>query len=236
VEVAELLRTPFPLPDQTQFPDQAKMVVKTIAKKVDAFSRRTVAILEDRKQLVRELQAECDALVYDYFGIGDVERALIEDTVSICMQSILPPRASANLPTLRESSSAYRKQYTDLLCETLNDWTQGGAYRISAQVQSSSGSGMAAVVLNRIKSGVPFVESANLELDGLLALLSRLQKTFATDIGSVELLRGVKVFDGDSLYLFKSLDQRFWTRTAALNDADQIATTVLLRSRRERHG
>ncbi len=235
VEVAELLRTPFPLPDQAQFPDQAKKAVKKIAQKVDAFSLRVVGILEDRKQLVEDLQAECDALVYDYFGIGEVERALIEDTVSISMQSILPPRASVNLPTLQESSSIYRKQYTDLLSETLNDWTQGGVYRVSAQVQSSSGSGMAAVILNRIKSGDTFTDPVNPEVDGLLVLLTRLQKTFATDIGSVELLRGVKVFDGDSLYLFKSLDQRFWTRTAALNDADEIATTVLLQSRRERH-
>jgi hypothetical protein len=236
VEVAELLRVPFPLPDQTQFPDRAKTLVDRVARRVESFSRRDVALLEDREQLVQDLQTECNGLVYDYFSIGDVERALIEDTVSISMRSILPPRASANLPTLKESSPVYRKQYTDLLCETLNDWTQGGAYRINAQVQSSSGSGMAAVVLNRMKSGNPFVEPANRELDGLLVLLSRLQKTFATDIGSVELLRGVKVFDGDSLYLFKSLDQRFWTRTAALNDADEIATTVLLRSRRERHG
>ena len=71
---------------------------------------------------------------------------------------------------------------TDLLCETLTDWNQGGAYRISVQVQSSSGSKMAAVALNRIRSGNPFVESANRELDGLLILRSHLQKTFATDI------------------------------------------------------
>lgn len=235
VEVAELLRTPFPLPDQTECPDRAKEAVKKIAQKVEAFSLRVVGILDDRRQLADDLQAECDALVYDYFGVGDVERALIEDTVSISMQSILPPRASTKLQTLRESSTTYRMKYTDVLCETLNDWTQGGAYRITAQVQSSSGSGMAAVILSRTKSDQAFLEPLNPEIDGLLVLLTRLQRTFDTDIGSVELLRGLKVFDGDSLYLFKSLDQRFWTRTAALNDADEIATTVLLQSRRERH-
>jgi hypothetical protein len=117
----------------------------------------------------------------------------------------------------------------------LNDWTRGGAYRISVHVQSSAGSGIAAVILVRTKNGDASSKRLNYEHDGLLPLLSHLHKTFKTDIGSVELLRGVKVFDKDSLYLFKPLDQRFWTRTAALNDADEIATTVLLRSRQERH-
>jgi hypothetical protein len=235
VEVAELLRIPFPLPDQSDSPDQAKTLVNDIARKIEAFSSRDVPVLGDRKQVIQDLQTECNAIVYDYFAIDDIERAIVEDTVSIVMESILPPRASAKVPTLKESSPAYRKFYTDLLCDTLNDWTRGGAYRISVHVQSSAGSGIAAVILVRTKNGDASSKRLNYEHDGLLPLLSHLHKTFKTDIGSVELLRGVKVFDKDSLYLFKPLDQRFWTRTAALNDADEIATTVLLRSRQERH-
>ena len=45
--------------------------------------------------------------------------------------------------------------------------------------------------------------------------------------GSVEVLRGVKVFERDTLYLLKPLSRRFWTKTAALNDADDIAATIL---------
>ena len=235
VEVAELLRVPFPLPEQNTSPVQARKLVKQIAQKIDAFSQREEAILEDRKQLIEALQIECNKLLYQYFEIDETEQALVEDTVSIAMESILPPRASAKLPTLKESSPEYRKQYTDLLCDTLNDWTRGGAYHITGQVESSTGSGMAVVVLDRTRNGDKRAEPISGRPDGLLPVLSRLQKTFKTDIGSVELLRGVKVFDRDSLYLFKSLDQRFWTRTAALNDADEIATTVLMRSRQERH-
>jgi hypothetical protein len=174
--------------------------------------------------------------VYDYFAIDEVERALVEDTVSITMESILPPRATAKLPTLKESSPEYRKRYTDILCSTLNDWARDGAYRIQGHAQSSAGSGMAVVVLDRTKNGNARGKRSGSNPEELLPLLARLQSTFKTDVGSVELLRGVKVFDKDSLYLFKSLDQRFWTHTAALNDADEIASTVLMRSRQERQG
>jgi len=235
VEVAELLRVPFPLPEQISSSVQARKLVKQIAQKIDAFCQREEAILEDRKELIQALEMECNTLLYQYFEIDGTEQALVEDTVSIAMESILPPRASTKLPTLKESSPEYRKQYTDLLCDTLNDWTRGGPYHITGQVESSAGSGMAVVILDRTRNGDERTELASGRPDGLLPVLNRLHKIFKTDIGSVELLRGVKVFDRDSLYLFKSLDQRFWTRTAALNDADEIATTVLMRSRQERH-
>ena len=236
VEVAELLRLPFPLPEETSSPEQAKKLFKRVAQSIDAFARREEAILEDRKGLVHVLQTECNKLLYEYFALDETEQALVEDTVSMAMESILPPRASTKLPTLKESSLEYRRQYTNLLCETLNDWTRGGPYHFTAQVESSSGSGMAVVILDRARIGDGKAGISSERPDGLLPVLKRLQQTFKTDIGSVELLRGVKVFDQDSLYLFKSLDQRFWSRTAALNDADEIATTVLMRSRKVRQG
>jgi len=47
--------------------------------------------------------------------------------------------------------------------------------------------------------------------------------------------RGLKVFDRNTLSLIKPLAQRFWTRTAALNDADDIAATILMQPMREFH-
>ena len=65
---------------------------------------------------------------------------------------------------------------------------------------------------------------------GFLAALERIRDAYKTQLGSVELLRGVKVFEEERLFLFKPLHQRFWTRTAALNDADEIVASVLTSS------
>jgi hypothetical protein len=45
---------------------------------------------------------------------------------------------------------------------------------------------------------------------------------------ALEFVRGVKVFDEDRLYIVKPLDQRNWTLTAAMNDADEIAGSLLM--------
>jgi len=47
--------------------------------------------------------------------------------------------------------------------------------------------------------------------------------------GGGEMVRGLKVFDKDQLHIVKPLMLRFWTQTAALNDADEIASAILRR-------
>lgn len=233
VEVAELLKVPFLLPDQHKSSKEARKLIATVVKRVDAFAQAGSAVLADRGDASRSLQAECDEILYEYFDIIDEERALIEDTESIVIESILPKRASSELPTLKEATPDCRKRYMDMLCRTLNDWAREGPYRIHGRTHASSRSGVATVILDRTRNGPP---PACMENDdaALVAVLDNLQCSFAKQLGSIELLRGVKVFDKKSLYLFKPLAQRFWTRTAALNDADEIAATILMRSSRER--
>lgn len=233
VEVAELLKVPFPLPSQLKTPREAQKLVAAVVRKVDAFAQSKRGLLGNREQAIERLQTECDALLYEYFDVVDVERVLIEDTANVVIRSILPKRASAKLPTLKESSPDFRKRYVDALCQTLNDWAREGTYRIRGCVYASSKSGVAVVILDRSRNGATPSGPAN-DDGSLIAVLDDLQQTFAKELGSIELLRGVKVFDKESLYLFKPLAQRFWTRTAALNDADDIAATILMRSRKER--
>lgn len=233
VEVAELIKVPFPLPEQLKSPKQARKLVSAVVKKVDAFIQSGRPVLSDREDVVRRLQAECDEYLYEYFDIIDVERALIEDTEQVVIESILPKRASATLPTLKAAPTDYRKRYVDMLCQTLNDWAREGPYRIHGRTYASNSSGVATVILDRTRNG-PLPAGAETDGAALMTVLDNLQRTFAKELGSIELLRGVKVFDKESLYLFKPLAQRFWTRTAALNDADDIAATVLMRPRKER--
>jgi hypothetical protein len=61
-----------------------------------------------------------------------------------------------------------------------------------------------------------------------LGALERLRKVTSRKLNTLELIRGAKVFDRDRLYLVKPIGQRFWTETAALNDADEIAGTILM--------
>jgi hypothetical protein len=67
----------------------------------------------------------------------------------------------------------------------------------------------------------------------LLAALEHLRTVTSHKLNTLELIRGAKLFDRDKLYLVKPTGQRFWTETAALNDADEIAGTILMNAREE---
>ncbi len=119
-----------------------------------------------------------------------------------------------------------RAEYITVLCETLNDWASGGSYSVHGRTLTSASSGVGLVILERHKIEEK-IQAGNSDGNEMLAILERLQKLFKKELGSVELLRGMKVFDGNTLYMIKPLSQRFWTRTAALNDADAIAAAIL---------
>jgi hypothetical protein len=187
-----------------------------------------------RSDLVNAVQTDIDELIYMYFEIDKIERVLVEDTTPTIIPSTRPSRASEQIPTLKTSTPANRREYRDLLCETLNDWADGGPYRVKGHVETSLLSGMAVVALKRYPVGNLLMDHEAEERTDLIPLLKHLQDAFKREVGSVQMLRGLKVFDRDNLYLVKPLSQRFWTRTAALNDADDIATTILMQAGREK--
>ena len=68
--------------------------------------------------------------------------------------------------------------------------------------------------------------------DGISHLFSIAYAFAGNGCSTFEVVQGLKVFDKNLLYITKPLGKRFWTNTAALNDADEVATTILMRSAR----
>lgn len=63
----------------------------------------------------------------------------------------------------------------------------------------------------------------------MLAALENLRKAAPQKHNTLDLVRGVMAFSGNRLYVVKPIGQRLWTQTAAMNDADEIAGTILMR-------
>ncbi len=232
VQLAELLRVPFPRPDQTREPDRCATVVNEVASRVRGAKRESDQDFADREAIIRRTGQALTPLIYEYFEIDDAEKVLVEDTNDVIIPSIQPSRASERIPTLRQSTPAVRGQYMSMLCDTLNVWTRGSPYSVRGRETVSESAGVGLVLLERIKNGkaaasLPQRRTEEVSEEELIQTLERLRKAFAHELGSVQMLRGLKVFEGNQLYVIKPLSQRFWTRTAALNDADEIAATIL---------
>jgi len=231
VHVEELLRLPFPLPEDTHDPKRCQAIVREVAAAVMKVAEETSRVLADCEGIIRCTQETVGKLIEEYFDIDKIERMLIVDTAQIIIPSVQPSRVKTNVPTIKQSSDALRASYTSLLCERLNGWATQ-EYRVHGKTMADSSIGVGMVVLERTgREEKPMQLSA--ADGGLLKAIATLQRTAAKGHGTFEIVRGLKVFHKNLLYITKPLGQRFWTNAAALNDADEIAATILTRSAQE---
>ena len=202
--------------------------MREVAQIIAEAANRTREAVIGRDDIIAQAITATEKLVEEYFDVDDIERMLIADTDTIIIHSVRPTRARINIPTIKPTNHAQRAAYTHLLCNTLNDWAST-EYQVYGQASEDTRGGVGLVVLEKTQRGqLP----AHLDVAGkdLLSVIIRLQQTAAKNYGSFELVRGLKVFDKNLLYITKPLGQRFWADTAALNDADEIASTILTRT------
>lgn len=229
IHVDELLRLPFPLPEVTSNPLRAQTLVKDVARIVTTAAQQASEMLADRDAIVQRATTSIEPLVAEYFDLLPVERAIVEDTIQVIIPSVRPGRANPIIPTITPSTQNQQDRYVKRLRDTLNGWAKNGSVSVQGRAISSAALGIGVAVLERNRNG----ERATAPLDNLgnlLAALDHLREITSQRLNTLQLIRGAKVFDGDSLYLVKPIGQRFWTETAALNDADEIAGTILMQA------
>ncbi len=231
VHVEELLRLPFPLPYETNNPKRNHAIVQEIASMVTNASNEASEIFADREEIVSNTQKSINKLILEYFDIDATELMLVNDTINIIIPSIRPTRVKTDIPTIRQCDSDLRNSYAKLLCDRLNNWAKE-EYKVHYRVISNSNMGLGIIILEKTRSEEnPTQLSAN--DSELLDTFNTLQRITSKKIGTMELVQGLKIFHKNLLYITKPLGQRFWINTAALNDADEIATTILTRSAQE---
>jgi hypothetical protein len=102
---------------------------------------------------------------------------------------------------------------------------------VAAAAAASEHIGIGLVVLQKVRRGA-LLPPAEAQHD-LLEALDQLREAASLRGNTFELARGIKAFDGSKLYIVKPLGRRHWTETTALNDADEIAGSILMQSPEE---
>lgn len=226
VHVEELLRLPFPLPQATANPARAKELVEEVSRLVQTATRQSQKPLVDRDAIVHDTQATIEPLLYEYFDVLPTERVLVEDTIRVSIPSFRPGPQRRSVPAIEPSTPDERTRYTNRLCSTLNGWAKGSSSRVIGAPTVSEAVGVGLIVLDKVNHGTQ--ASHQQVKSDLLAVLDGLRDSVSLKLNTFELARGVKVFDGNRLYVVKPLGRRHWTETAALNDADEIAGSILM--------
>ena len=229
VHVDELMRLPFPLPDQMDDSTARWNVVREIGRILESARAEAERSFFSRANAVATATSRIEPLVNEYFGIADSDQVLIADTVDVVAPSAQPGRNMRAVAGLAATTREQGLEYIKRICETLNQWaaSSGQAVRGTCAISGSLGVGAALLEIGHIGE-----ESGPLDVGSdLLHVLRRIRDALAVDGGSLSTLREVMVFEGDKLYMLKPAARSHWTETAALNDADTLAATLFSNAR-----
>lgn len=218
----EILELPFPLPEDMPNPQASERILRSCARRLRILNddlNRPENLLH-REALLRDARDELNGFVFKYFQICDWERHLIKDTVEIFRPSSTPGSLDSDkLFTARPSTRAHRKEYAETLVKTFRGWSRTKR-RLWASTSVAETVGLAVITFGVGDKSKPYAESAS---DGQLDhVLAGIRRTSAQDGTLFSRLRGFVLYEVDRVHVLKPLNRRHWTRTAALNDADEI--------------
>jgi hypothetical protein len=255
VHLDEVLRLPFYLPgDSDAVAPNAAILLKKIVGKFRNLQTRMVESAtkladelnpksfrlqsnqgsddEQRKQWLKawaaktaKVQEEVEPLIYDYFGLIDQERALVEDTWSIFDESDTPGALDTPMPTLEPITANDLGCYGSMLAKTLAEWSRKKklALNLTAAVDDELGLAVLKVEQTATK-GVFRTAPLSRELGDAIA---RIERAAATGSGSLIYLRDETWwFDGPRIFVAKPALRGRWTGTAALNDSAEFYAAI----------
>jgi hypothetical protein len=227
VHVEEVLRLPFLRPEQHENIRRAQELVAEVARIVTSAAERAKDSFADRDGIVRAATASIEPLIEEYFDVLPLETLLIEDTTKVIIPSVQPTRRRMPVPTVAPSTPTQRHEYRNRVCATLNGWAKGSGYAVRGRAFASQSLGIGMVVLEKARRSDPVTDVTDTDGD-VLSALDRLRAAVTRKGRALDPTRGLMVFERNRLYIAKPIGQRYWTQTAALNDADEIAGTILM--------
>lgn len=216
VKQAELLHLPFPSPDDLPEPKRAKSAAKELVEIVDnavAAVCKPLSLNKDNAVLMK-----IDQLAYQYFCLSEEEQVIIEDTVTKIIPAVQPSEGS--FPGLWKAPSVEdRRAYATTLIANVKNWLRADTV-VSARLEASSPDlGILCLSLNAAPTIYTEVKNAS-----LVDVLSRISQHINQPLnGNFQLFPNLKVFIDKNLYLIKPMQLRFWLKSSALTDSDEIA-------------
>jgi len=233
VKVQELSRLPFPHPTQQRDQKHCWDIVKEVACIITETIDKSKDYFIGRSTFIAQATSRIDSLIYEYFDVQPLEKLLIEDTIKFILPSLQPTPKSMPVPTVKYSSQYQQEAYIKRVCDTLNMWAKDGPNMVRGKAISSEILGIGTAVLEKIsksETSLPMKDAGN----NILQRLDRIRTLLSQQHSTINPIQGLMFFDKNHLYIVKPLGQRNWTQTAALNDAEEIAGTLLMQSYRKR--
>ena len=232
----EFKNMPFLIPDKDN--PTLQKVLQYVDDIISLYRQHDASPIKEINKLVENYESRIADLIFDLYELTEAERQQVRDVLHYEVEffnwSTRRDRerrtvdAVKPLDTEQQILVAYAETFIDTAKMLLGDRNQ----TLNATVyQDSTPLSAVEFKLSALVDSEPVrIKKQSKEVEDILQDLDhRLLEQHTSTLYS---RRQVRIFDGPYLYMIRPSEQRFWTRSQALADADNFIMELLIRSKR----
>lgn len=182
--------------------------------------------LVDEINLIEKVEQRIEATIWDALKFSKIEKILIEDFLTFTLDAFQNKQKSiAYHPNRLDENKLYAKYF----CQTINEFLDyddeikawATVFDISAKIPLN----VIVLYLNNSKKANAIIELPEREIGQILKSME--QHSYKEFSESIYYRRFFRYYNDDKIYIIKPNEKRFWSRSMAINDADEIIAETL---------
>jgi type I restriction-modification system DNA methylase subunit len=210
VEPNDLLRLPLPIPTE----DNEHIISRIVR------LEEQLRFLQDKPTRAK-VKGQLDRAVFDLYDLSDVERILVEDTLSFTIDLRMKGEASE---VLHRPENVELEGYSTQLINTIQPFFRTlNEVMMVADIFETKTAPLQVIKFSVVPVSehiLPTQVVAGQILDDVLRRIAIQLPTRVAD--TIYTRRNLRIYIGSDFYIVKPSQRRYWSRYAALNDADTI--------------
>lgn len=175
---------------------------------------------------IDEIEKRIDTLFYEALNLSPNEIVLIEDLINLTLDGFQNKKESiAFHPCQPDEMKAYSKYLVDTINSFLKFGSSLTAWVTVFPVSPKIPLNIVALRFNKEQEAGYVGESGNTNIAEVLKEIN--EYTYQEYTESIYYRKFVKYYSGDTIYIIKPNEKHFWSRSLALNEADEIIAEII---------
>jgi hypothetical protein len=172
---------------------------------------------------VSDLENQINIILSTLYSLTTKEQILIDDFININVSLLFEGHKSV---ALKGVTSAENKSYASLISKELNTFLQSEKSIVNASYfEIKKGVPLNIVKLSFDKKNKEVNSFGSVLYDEYLNIINKY--TLSSLAKNIYIQKQIKYYDGNSIYIIKPNQKRFWSRSMAINDAKELISEIL---------
>jgi hypothetical protein len=198
---------------------------KAISKFVDEIIRIESEFTLDSGNAILPISKEIDKLIFKDFNLKEDDLVLIENLINYSLDFF---QQGANSISIRPVQKMELEKYVKKVCKNMSRLLVGAKTSFWAKTYNTnlhSPLSIISIHFNKKNKTGTVIPDTTSDVDTILKKLN--DHIYEQHSESIYLRKVVKYYDGDTLFIAKPNEKRYWTEAIALEDSDNISFEMI---------